>query len=193
MDKSLNLFSFKTVIGYLIVFTGLLFIVAGLMKEVGRVYTFKSEPVDVQGFSEEVTEEKELPIKVEIPEVYIDLPIRKAQVVEGYWEVFEDTAGWGSGSGFPGENGNQVIFAHARDGLFLPLLYVKKGMKVTISTESETYTYEVNEIKEVYPDQTEVIAPTEDETLTLYTCSGFGDKKRLIVTANRVASPSLNR
>ena len=134
MAKSINFFSIKTVIGYLIVFTGLLFIVTGLMKEAGRLYTFESEPVDVQGFSGEVIEGKLLPIKVEIPEVYVDLPVRKAEVVEGYWEVFEDSAGWGSGSGIPGESGNQVIFAHARDGLFLPLLYVKEGMEITVST-----------------------------------------------------------
>jgi len=28
--------------------------------------------------------------------------------------------------------------------------------------------------------------PTPDETLTLYTCSGFADSKRLIVTAKRL-------
>ena len=131
-------------------------------------------------------EGKELPTQISIPELFVDLTIKKAEIIDGYWEVFEDFAGWGSGSGFPGEKGNQVIFAHARDGLFLPLLYAKKGMEINVSTKSETYTYEIIEIKEVYPNQTEVIQPTSEEVLTLYTCSGFQDKKRLIVTAKRI-------
>ena len=48
------------------------------------------------------------------------------------------------------------------------------------------FNYTVSEIKEVIPSQIEVIAPTPDETLTLYTCSGFGDSMRLIVIAKRV-------
>ena len=51
---------------------------------------------------------------------------------------------------------------------------------------SSWYSYEVVDIKEVYPNQTEVIEETDDETLTLYTCSGFADSKRLIVVAKRV-------
>ena len=150
------------------------------------MYTFKSEPVEVQGFSEVIDDKKDIPLQISIAELFIELPVRRAEVIDGYWEVFEDSAGWGSGSGVPGEKGNQVIFAHARDGLFLPLLYVEKGMEITVSTETETYVYEIIEIKEVYPNQVEVIQPTNTEILTLYTCSGFQDKKRLIVTAKRI-------
>jgi len=186
MPKKSNIFSVKTVIGYLIVFTGLLFVILGVAKEAERAYTFKNEPVEIQGFSEVVGDEKEIPTKITISEIYVELPVRKAEIIDGYWEVFENSAGWGSGSGVPGEVGNQVIFAHARDGLFLPLLYVEKGMEITVSTETETYVYEIMEIKEVYPNQIEVIQPTNTEILTLYTCSGFADKKRLIVTAKRI-------
>jgi sortase (surface protein transpeptidase) len=35
----------------------------------------------------------------------------------------------------------------------------------------------------VYPNQTEVLQTTKKEVLTLYTCTGFTDEKRLIVTA----------
>ncbi|OGM69990.1 hypothetical protein A2975_05285 [Candidatus Woesebacteria bacterium RIFCSPLOWO2_01_FULL_44_14] len=61
------------------------------------------------------------------------------------------------------------------------------GQKVYILTEAAWYEYRVEEINEVYPNQTQVIAPTTDERLTLYTCSGFADTKRLIV----VAKPAL--
>ena len=45
------------------------------------------------------------------------------------------------------------------------------------------YKYKVNKITAVYPNQTQVIMPTKRETLTLYTCTGFYDEKRLIITA----------
>lgn len=186
MPKNINFFSVKIIVGYLIVLTGLVFVFYGVKREARRVYTFKSEPVEVQGFSEVIDDKKDIPLQISIAELFIELPVRRAEVIDGYWEVFEDSAGWGSGSGVPGEKGNQVIFAHARDGLFLPLLYVEKGMEITVSTEAEAYVYEIMEIKEVYPNQVEVIQPTETETLTLYTCSGFQDKKRLIVTAKRI-------
>ena len=148
-------------------------------------YTFANEPVDISGLSQE-TESENLPVRIVIPRLSINLDVKKAEIVDGYWEVFTDSAAWGVGSGLPGSVGNQVIFAHAREGLFLPLKSVEKDMLIYVLTNGNWYEYKVNEIKEVYPDQVEVISPTEDETLTLYTCSGFQDTKRLIVVAKRV-------
>ena len=149
-------------------------------------HSFKDEPVIVEGFIPYELEEASLPTRILIPSLSIDLSVKKAKIIEGYWELFEDSAAWGEGSGLPGAMGNQVIFAHAREGLFLPLREIQKGMKVYVLSGDKWFSYEVDEIKEVDPDQTEVIAETEDEKLTLYTCSGFADSKRLIVVAKRI-------
>lgn len=149
-------------------------------------YTFAQEPVEVVGFKDIVIAEGEKPERLIIPSLSVDLPVEEARVINGYWEVFEDKAGWGLGSGLPGNSGNQVIFAHARPGLFLPLKKIKEGMKVYVLTGGGWFEYEVREIREVYPNQTQVIKPTQEERLTLYTCSGFADSKRLIVVAKRV-------
>ena len=148
--------------------------------------SFADEPVEVSGFTIAEVDEGKLPERIVIPALSVDIAVKRAQIKGGYWEVFPDSAGWGEGSGLPGESGNQVIFAHAREGLFLPLQKIEVGMRVYVFTESDWYSYEVIEIKEVFPNQTEVIEPTEDERLTLYTCSGFTDSKRLIVVAKRV-------
>lgn len=153
--------------------------------DVSAEYTFKEEPVEVSGFEMEIDEEKKSPIKVVIPNLGVNLDIKRSRIVNGYWEVFSDSAGWGEGSGYPGEVGNQVVFAHAREGLFLPLREVQLGTEIYIMTDDDWFDYEVQEIKEVYPNELEVIAPTEDETLTLYTCTGFNDSMRLIVVAKR--------
>lgn len=125
------------------------------------------------------------PNRVLLPSLGIDLPVKEAKVINGYWQVFPDSAGFGLGSAYPGDQGNQVIFAHARQGLFADLPKLNLNDRIYVLTGSEWYQYNVVAKKEVYPNQVEVIKPTSDETLTLYTCSGFADKKRLIVVAKR--------
>lgn len=202
----------KLALGFALLFLGLLLFfgrqkVEGLLSQ-----SFETEPVKIYGFSGAKAQEEKIPKRIILPSLNIDLEVKPAREINGYWEVFADSAGWGEGSGLPGEAGNQVIFAHAREGLFLPLRKVSVGMRIYVLSEgsldlstlpeelalafkqetgqeklrkSNWYSYEVTDIKEVFPNETEVIAPTNDETLTLYTCSGFADSKRLIVIAKR--------
>lgn len=203
----------RLTLGLSLLFLGIL-LFSGRLSAVGTVSeSFETEPVKIESFSNSDIDEGKIPKRIIIPKLSIDLEVKKARIINGYWEVFPDFAGWGEGSGIPGEAGNQVIFAHAKEGLFLPLKKVELGMKIYILTEgfldleslpeqlsdillrevgqrslrrSNWFEYEVVELKKVYPDQIEVIAPTQDETLTLYTCSGFADRKRLIVVAKRI-------
>lgn len=165
---------------------GISILLLGFFAIFNSLKTFNPEPVRAEGFVKtDVIKGKE-PQRIIIPEVGIDIPVKYSKIIGGYWQVFEDVAGWGEGSGYPGESGNQVIFAHARVGLFLPLRNVKSDTKIYVMQENNWYTYKVTEIKEVYPNQIEVVKPTIDETLTLYTCSGYQDSKRLIVVAKRI-------
>lgn len=155
-----------------------------------EVISFSQEPVNVDksllDWQKNKQKVKNPPIRIIVPELKINLPIKEARVVKGYWEVFADSAGFGLGSAYPGESGNQVIFAHARRGLFLPLKEAKGGENIYLLTSDKWFSYKISEIKEVSPSQTEVIVPTTEITLTLYTCSGFADSKRLIIIAKRV-------
>lgn len=176
----------RAALGLALVLTGVLLIFGRNSRLPNPSTTFENEPIKIEDLSDNLSDEEKLPQKIIIPKLSIDLAVRKAEVENGYWEVFEDSAGWGSGSGLPGETGNQVIFAHAREGLFSPLRSIKVGMIIYVMTYNDWYSYKVSEIKEVFPQQTEVIGSTEDETLTLYTCSGFSDSKRLIIVSKRV-------
>lgn len=155
-----------------------------------EVISFSQEPVNIDksllDWQKNKQKVKSPPIRIIIPELEINLPIKEARVVKGYWEVFPDSAGFGLGSAYPDELGNQVIFAHARRGLFLPLKEAKGGENIYLLTSDKWFSYKISEIKEVSPSQTEVIVPTTEITLTLYTCSGFADSKRLIIIAKRV-------
>jgi len=172
----------KLILGFALLSLGLILLIPRRSPQLTE--SFRDEPVVIKGFST-LGENGKLPLRIIIPEIGINLEVKKASVIDGYWEVFQESAGWGEGSGIPGEKGNQVIFAHARKGLFLPLRSIKVGEEIYVLTEGEWYKYKVSDVKEVYPNETDVILPTEDERLTLYTCSGFSDEKRLIVTAFR--------
>lgn len=123
------------------------------------------------------------PIEILIPSVNIHLPVVEAKIVDGFWEISETTASHGVGSANPKDKGNIVIFAHARVGLFYNLKNIKENDEVYVLTKDSWRKYRVSQITSVYPNQTEVIGPTKNEVLTLYTCSGFSDEKRLIVKA----------
>jgi len=178
----------KVKLGLALIFLGLILVLGGgnYLKQSASSDTFAKEPVKVEGFAENSSESEKAPQRIIIPEAKIDLEVKQAKNVNGYWEVFPDSAGWGEGSGLPGETGNQVIFAHARRGLFASLRDVRVGTRIYVIAKNNWYLYEAKEVKEVFPNQVEVIAPTSDESLTLYTCSGFADSKRFIVVAKRV-------
>lgn len=124
-----------------------------------------------------------LPVRILLPNENIDINVTPSKIINGYWELSENTASYGEGSGIPGQNGNTVIFAHAREGLFYNLKDVQVNDIIYVFTKNSWYRYKVNKITSVYPNQTEVIAPTKNQTLTLYTCTGFSDEKRLVITA----------
>lgn len=176
---------FRLLLGLLLIFSGLFIAAINYQgKDIDTSATFENEPVSIELNNNEDLDEASLPVRIIIPDLEIDLDVQESKIVNGYWEVPEDKAAWGEGSGVPGQAGNQVIFAHARDGLFSNLENVEENMHIYVLTDDDWYTYEVGEIKEVYPNELEVIGPTDYQRLTLYTCSGYKDSKRLIVIAN---------
>jgi LPXTG-site transpeptidase (sortase) family protein len=128
----------------------------------------------------------QFPERIIIPSQKINLKVVEAPVINGYWEISKTNASHGVGSVNPGEIGNTVIFAHAKEGLFLSLKDIKVNDEIIILTKDKWYRYNIKVVKDVSLDQAEVIAPTKDEILTLYTCSGFLDSKRRVVQAKRM-------
>lgn len=123
------------------------------------------------------------PEKIIIPSLNIDLPVTESEIVDGFWETSTDSASFGLGSAYPGEAGNSVIFAHAQVGLFANLGNIQKDSRIYVLSQDKWFSYKVVEIKTVLPTAIEVITPTQDETLTLYTCTGFRDAYRFVVVA----------
>lgn len=125
------------------------------------------------------------PSKIIIDSAKIDIPITQSEIVNGVWEISDSGASFLKGSSAPGFGGNIVIYGHNRRAIFGRLKSVKKDDEVRVLNENgEMFKYKVTEILTVNPDQIEVVSPTNQEVLTIYTCTGFLDSKRLVVKAN---------
>ena len=74
-----------------------------------------------------------------------------------------------TGTAEPGEPGNAVVSAH-RDTFFRKITNLTPGATILIERGGRLFTYAVEGIKIVKPNDLSVAAPTSDNRLTLVTC-----------------------
>lgn len=112
------------------------------------------------------------------------VPIVEAGKQNGVWTVSGTSANHVIQSAVPGESGNIVIYGHNLNTIFGYLMNVKVGDVVDLrTTEGSLHRYKVTETRYVDPSQTQLLAPTKTEALTLYTCTGLLDSLRFVVRA----------
>lgn len=153
---------------------GLMFIASGLIT-IGN-----EEPprIIIPSF-----EQRLLPVRIELPSGE-HVNVVRAQLTDGTWYVDETQGNYLSESAALGTPGNVVMYGHNFPHIFGSLDEVKIGELVRVTDQNEVeYRYQIEHITEVDPSDTSWIQPTAESTLTLYTCSGFLDSKRLIVRA----------
>lgn len=118
---------------------------------------------------------------------FLDIAIDPAFVVNNRWSISEHHASYLHDSARPGEQGNIIIYGHNKRSIMGNIRAFKGKEIITITTEDGTKRdYRVTELHEVKPTETKFLQPTEEEVLTLYTCSGFWDRMRFIVRAKPV-------
>lgn len=81
-------------------------------------------------------------------------------------------AGHIPGTALPWDQGNSVIAGH-RDTFFRPLMNVRIGDDIRVTTVRGTFDYTVMSTEIVQPDDLSAIAPTSSRSLTLVTCYPF--------------------
>jgi sortase A len=93
------------------------------------------------------------------------------------------------GTALPGEQGTMALAGHAglRGGVFRDLGALQLGDDVVVDAGGWRYRYRIRESFRVWPTQTDVLAPSADQSLILITCTNW-DTQRLIVRADLVES-----
>ena len=117
--------------------------------------------------------------KLEIPSIKLS-----QIVVEGISDdVLQYYLGHFPTSVKPGEVGNFAVAGHRVSDYtdaFINLYKVVEGDEIVIETKEKRFTYEITDNFIVDPDNVEVLADTENATITLVTCT-VGAKQRVIV------------
>ena len=161
---------------------------------------FKEVPIEDRAFEEmsasaaarEPKEEAKAPSQgdilciLRIPCIDSENPVREG-VSDG---VLADSLGHEPETAMVGEKGNCVIAGHRNytfGQYFNRLNEVSLGDVIYVDTTTETYSYSVTDIKVVEPEDLSVLEQTEEETLTLYTCTPlYLATHRLVITSVRI-------
>ena len=126
---------------------------------------------------------------VDIPSIKVYLPIHHGTAEE----VLEKGAGHIEQTSLPigGEGNLSVITAHTGftgAAMFDKLIEVRESDVFKIHVLDETFTYEVDDIRVILPDEIESLLPVDGEDyVTLITCTPYGiNSHRLLVRGTRI-------
>jgi LPXTG-site transpeptidase (sortase) family protein len=123
------------------------------------------------------------PVRLVIPSVGIDTPVEQIDHTND-WNISTSSIHHLSSSPAPSEVGNSIMFGHNWPMLLGPLVNIKPGSQIQVhSSSGKVSIFEVIATDVVDPHETEVLRQTDDFHLTLYTCVGFLDSKRFVVSA----------
>lgn len=112
----------------------------------------------------------------------LDLSVAPGIVKNNQWTLFDDKISWLATSEAPGSGKNVILYGHNRHLLFGDLDKLKIGEEIIVKNSNDTFTYTVWEMRKVLPEEVDVIISPKNQ-LTLYTCDGSFDERRLIVIA----------
>jgi len=124
------------------------------------------------------------PNRITISDLGIDLPVQQAKIVNNVWPTSSSSAEYLTSSPLPGNTGNSIIYAHDWASLFGSLRNAKVGQKVVVTYPDKTKKTFVIAYTSIVPyNQASILAPSKDNRITLYTCTGFLDSQRFVAVA----------
>ncbi len=125
-----------------------------------------------------------VPTSIEIEDLALALPIIGNELTGNKWPISDRGVVYLTNTPIPGEPGNSVLYGHNWSNILGRLTRIKPGATIDVGFSNGTRKrFIVRYTQEVTPDQTHILAPTDDTRITLYTCTGFFDQKRFVVTA----------
>jgi len=128
--------------------------------------------------------QKHKPILLSIPSIQIRLPVIPAKVRNGQWETTTEGISYVINSPEPGAEGNSIFYGHNFPNILGSLPKVKPGEKVSITFDDDsTKTFFIQYTSVVSPNQIDILKPSSDKRITIYTCTGWFDRKRFVVVA----------
>jgi len=129
-----------------------------------------------------------IPIRIVVPSVGIDLPVKFGSYnsVDQTWTLDTESAFYADRSVPSNDsNGSTLIYGHARSGLFGQLPAIANGATAQVFTDSgKVFSYIFVSSRQVQPDDTSIFVNSGPPSLALQTCSGPFDIYRTLVSFN---------
>ncbi len=114
--------------------------------------------------------------RIVAPAIRLDSLVVNSPIVNGEWTVPKFVAGYLEGTALPMSNSNVVLSGHVQSissgNVFARIFDLKTGNRVTLYTDAGPISYEVVKSVTVKNTDLSVVAPTDEEQLTLITCTG---------------------
>lgn len=127
------------------------------------------------------------PISISLPDLNIDLPIIEAEIKNNSWPTTDKGVSYLITSTEPGQVGNSIFYGHNWENILGRLSKVKPGQNIIVNLENgKNLTFKIDTVSIVSPNQTNVLDESADKRITVYTCTGFLDTKRLVAVAKLV-------
>lgn len=124
------------------------------------------------------------PTKIVISKINLAVPVAPGGIINGDWILSYDWAQYLPTSGKPGEGFNTIIYAHRLPNLFANLNELSPGDRIeVIDGGGHTFFYKVYATESIDPKETIKLFSPVPNNLTLFTCDGWWDQKRLVVKA----------
>jgi sortase A len=159
-----------------IVATGLLFI--------QRNNPYRLAFKGIEQTSSSYSRNQVLPVNISIASVAISLPIIPAGKTEKFWQTTDQGVSYLLSSPIPGETGNSILYGHNWSNLLGRLGNVIPGDTISITfADGSKKEFIVANTAVVNPDQISILKNSQDRRITVYTCTGFLDSRRFVVTA----------
>ncbi len=143
----------------------------------GRVTALPVQPEDKQ--YQQLGE-----LTLEIPHLGVKLPIVGVPASTQGWDLtwLSNQAGWLEGTAYPTWTGNTGLTGHSyladgTPGPFVNLSSLYWGDKVYIHANGDRYTYEVREVRLIWPQDVSVLRHEDYDWITLITCREYNEEK----------------
>jgi len=128
-----------------------------------------------------------VPKRLIIDDLGINLEVVPGNIKNDKWSTTYDGVSYLSSSPIPGTAGNSILYGHNWASLLGNLKSAKPGQVIEIVDDSGKVTkFEISFVQVVGPNEKSILDQTSDSRITLYTCTGFLDTKRLVVTALKI-------
>ena len=123
------------------------------------------------------------PVVISLSELNLGLPVFPGEIKANRWPVTSKGVIYLSSS----SSSNTIIYGHNWPNILGHLKDAQVGQEIIVRYQSDQVrNFKISHIKIVGPNATEILQPATEDQLTLYTCTGFLDSKRLVVVAKPV-------